>query len=312
MRGRQRTGQHPRAPRIPASDEPSAGLRLNADDPDQQAGADDIPDPSEAVAGDTQPSARVRVDAGDTQPSNARGSDDPAPAPVAAAPGAEEIEGAGASSAAVRRARNVVRRADASTGPDDGQVDWDNFDLSTYLRVLRTGTDPVKRRTLRKLHLRWWHASLSSMRRLLSNAGVPESSLELLPAIIDTCRVCRMWARPGPRNIASATLHMKFNDAVQFDLFFHGRHIVVHLVDSAIRWAVAEKIQAKDCDTILTAIVLRWITPYGAPLTFVCDGESALRSDAAARVFAQYGTSLSIRAKGQHANIVEKRNDLLR
>ena len=150
------------------------------------------------------------------------------------------------------------------------------------------------------------------MRRLLSNAGVPDSTLDLLPAIIDTCRVCRMWARPGPRNIASITLHTKFNDAVQFDLMFHGKHMIVHLVDSAIRWAVAEEVNNKEVNTILDTIVLRWITPFGPPLTFVCDGESALRSDAAAQVFSQYGTSLSIRAKGQHANIIEKRNDLLR
>ena len=151
----------------------------------------------------------------------------------------------------------MIKRTDASTGPDDAQVDWDNFDMSTYLRVLRTGTDPVKRRTLRRLHIRWWHASLGSMGRLLSNAGVPDSTLNLLPCIIDTCRVCRMWARPGPRNITSATLHTKFNDAVQFDLFFHGRHVVVHLVDSAIRWAVAEEIANKDTKTILTAIIVR-------------------------------------------------------
>ena len=311
-RGRERTGRHPRAPRLPAVSDPSAGLRLSADDPDDQAGDDDIPDPSEQPPG--VPSGGTDED-GVPHSSTARGSRDeaPPPEPESVRPGDDELEPpASSGSAAVRRARNVVRKIDAATGPDDGSIDWDNFDLSTYLRVLRTGTDPAKRRTLRKLHLRWWHASLAAMRRLLSAAGVPEVTLALLPAIIDTCRVCRLWARPGPRNITSVTLHTKFNDAVQFDLLFHGKHIIVHLVDSAIRWAVAEEVTNKDVDTILTAIVLRWITPFGPPLTFVCDGESALRTDAAARVFTQYGTSLSIRAKGQHANIVEKRNDLLR
>ena len=360
-RGRERAGHHPRAPRLPAATDPSAGLRLSADDPDDQAGDDDIPDPSEARPGvpsgsaadehgvPHSSSARGSRDAAPPEPEHSRPGDDDIPDPSEARPGVpsgsaadehgvphsssargsrdaappepehsrpgdDELEPppAPSGSAAVRRARNVVRKVDAATGPDDSTVDWDNFDLSTYLRVLRTGAEPAKRRTLRKLHLRWWHASLAAMRRLLSAAGVPEATLELIPAIVDTCRVCRMWARPGPRNITSVTLHTKFNDAVQFDLLFHGKHIIVHLVDSAIRWAVAEEVSNKDVDTLLTAIVLRWIQPFGAPLTFVCDGESALRTDAAARVFTQYGTSLTIRAKGQHANIVEKRNDLLR
>ena len=178
--------------------------------------------------------------------------------------------------------------------------------------MLRAGTDPVKRRTLRRLHIRWWHASLSAMRRLLAAAGVPDSTLNLLPAIIDTCRVCRMWQRPGPRNMTSVTLHTKFNDAVQIDLLFHGKHIILHMVDCAIRWAVAEEIASKSASDLLECIVLRWITPYGPPLTFIADGESGLRTDDVARGLSLHNSSLTIRAKGQHATIVEKRNDLLR
>ena len=68
------------------------------------------------------------------------------------------------------------------------------------------------------------------MRRLLNAAFVPENTLHLLQSIVDTCRVCRQWTRPGPRNINSVSLHTKFNDAVQVDLVFCRDWVVLVMV----------------------------------------------------------------------------------
>ena len=95
------------------------------------------------------------------------------------------------------------------------------------------------------------------MRRLLSAASVPESTLQLLHPIVDTCRVCRQWARPGPRNINSLSLHTRFNDAVQVDLMFYRDWTVFMMADSAIRWKVAEFVPGRDAETLAEALILR-------------------------------------------------------
>jgi hypothetical protein len=55
------------------------------------------------------------------------------------------------------------------------------------VRVLRTDRMGDIRLTLRKLHVRWWHASHHSMRRMLERCGVAEHVLQMLPAITQTC-----------------------------------------------------------------------------------------------------------------------------
>ena len=92
--------------------------------------------------------------------------------------------------------RTAVR--DASTGTPVIS-DWTRFNVQSSLAVLRTGTAAMKLRMLRKLHLRWWHASAHTMSHVLSSAGVGPQVLELLPQVVDTCRQCLEWARLGTR-----------------------------------------------------------------------------------------------------------------
>eukprot|EP00974_Lingulodinium_polyedra_P084726 8202279-Lingulodinium_polyedra.AAC.1 len=74
------------------------------------------------------------------------------------------------------------------------------------------------------------------MTHILSAAGVPQTTLHLVPQMVDTCRTCRMWAEPGPKAIATATLCVRFNERVQCDLLFYEQYIVFNMLDEAIRW----------------------------------------------------------------------------
>ena len=80
----------------------------------------------------------------------------------------------------------MVDRA-AGLNPDD----WTSFDVSKSMRILRLGTLDQKRRELRKLHLRCWHATRDQLHANLNAAGVPSDVLEIIPAIVGTCRECR-------------------------------------------------------------------------------------------------------------------------
>ena len=99
-----------------------------------------------------------------------------------------------------RRRKPPVRFEEQGTGTEANH-DWTAFDIGNVVRALRTDNEPLLRRVLRKLHLRWWHASEAVMQRFLHRAGVPEKVLRLIPAVTRTCAVCREWAQPGPSNL---------------------------------------------------------------------------------------------------------------
>ena len=54
------------------------------------------------------------------------------------------------------------------------------------MRALRTANEAGRRRILRKLHLRWWHAAAAPMKRILKQAGQPEELSRLVDDIVDS------------------------------------------------------------------------------------------------------------------------------
>eukprot|EP00973_Karenia_brevis_P086590 12006785-Karenia_brevis.AAC.1 len=69
--------------------------------------------------------------------------------------------------------------------------------------MLNSPDDEVVRRTLRRLHVRFWHAPTQRLSELLRHAGAPSAAMDKVKGIVDTCRVCRMWTRPGPRSMTT-------------------------------------------------------------------------------------------------------------
>eukprot|EP00435_Cladocopium_sp_Y103_P067560 s366_g30.t1 len=105
--------------------------------------------------------------------------------------------------------------------PKDGLPIWTKHDLGFALQQLRSIREGVVRRTLRKLHLRWYHAGSKKMQVLLEAAGVHPQILAMIPSTIHTCDICRHWQRPGPTSVASTRLAETFNKEVRMDPLFY-------------------------------------------------------------------------------------------
>ena len=103
----------------------------------------------------------------------------------------------------VQRVRRTYQ--DEQVGPPNPS-DWVSFDVGNALRALRHNGPTVQRRLIRKLRIRWWHASAQAMTRLLEGAGVPKEALEIIPDIVDTCAACRTWSQPLPQSVASVII----------------------------------------------------------------------------------------------------------
>ena len=103
--------------------------------------------------------------------------------------------------------------------------DWTKLDISRSLRVLRVGTVEQIDRELRKLHLRWWHATRKQMEATLKAGGIPRKTLDRIPGVIDTCRECRAWTLSKPDVIPTVELTTKQNETVEQEMqgFQHDR-----------------------------------------------------------------------------------------
>ena len=205
-----------------------------------------------------------------------------------------------------------------AAAPEDGVLavspdpDWTSFDLGKALRNLRSANTPTIVRQLRILHLRWWHVKSAKMQALLTAAGLPRTVTDMVPSVIDTCRVCRQWQRNGKDAITSSRLSIEFNANIQCDLLFIGTLIILHLVDEATRWSAAELVKGKTTNDLIPTIIRIWFRLFGPPKTITADHEGSLCSEEASIAFERWGVSFKPKPVGSHAYIVERHNELLR
>ena len=122
---------------------------------------------------------------------------------------------------------------DAATG--ETNEDWTSFDVHKSRRLLKTGDAAQQRQELRKLHLRWWHATRKQMETELKVAGAGQDILGMIPSIVETCRECRAWQDRGPDITPSVELVTKQNEQVEVDSMFYKKHMVWHMLDRADR-----------------------------------------------------------------------------
>ena len=117
----------------------------------------------------------------------------------------------------VQRVRRTYQ--DEQVGPPNPS-DSVSFDVGNTLRALRNNCPTVQRKLIRKLHIRWWHASAQAVPRLLERAGVPKEALDIIPDIVHTCAACRTWSQPLPQIVASVNIPGRSNDQVECDIVF--------------------------------------------------------------------------------------------
>ena len=290
---RERGTTHPRDGRVPASADPTGGLRL-----DRQSG----------VAGDGEPPIESfepeRLSPEEAERRRADKSESARPRRTR-------------SEAGIQANQPPPLAIEDAPAPDDGASSevvpvWTKHDLGFALQQLRSIREGIVRRTLRKLHIRWFHASLKRMHTLLQAAGVSPRVLSLIPSVIDTCDVCRSWQRVGPKSVASARVPEAFNQEVQVDLLFYKDHVLLHCIDACIRWSSVIKIPNREHISILEGFATGWLKLFGPPAAVISDREGALTTDQVAEWFDKKGIHLNLRARGQHCGTVERHNDLIR
>jgi len=150
------------------------------------------------------------------------------------------------------------------------------------------------------------------MSNLLKHAGAPTTAIKLLPEIVDTCRICRMWKRPTPKSVTTTRLAEKFNEAVQWDILFYKKLMLSHLLDEAIRWSAVSVIPQKDAPALITAISQDWIRPFGGMKLLIADGEKGLDSEQVRQFLDRNGVVFKAKAPGEHAQMVERHHEVLR
>ena len=191
-----RTGHHPREPRSRGTAEPT-----------QEATHRDLPADGDGTA--TPPLDEPLAEGGHESPSYSPDSDDDKP--LAPSP--------------QKRYQSKSKPSEprfTTTGAGDADpADWTRFDINVSLKNLRSNDPRVVRNELRKLHLRWWHASEPKMHKILRGAGIEPKRLSMIKGIVDTCRECRAWARPGNTVLPSVKLPTKFNESIQGDVHFY-------------------------------------------------------------------------------------------
>eukprot|EP00959_Pyramimonas_sp_CCMP1952_P384842 8065708-Pyramimonas_sp.AAC.1 len=83
-------------------------------------------------------------------------------------------------------------------------------------------------------------------------------------------------------------------------------------MDRCIRLAAGQEIPDRERDTILDGYHYCWIAYHRPFKVLYSDGEDALNNETAKAMMANKGTTLRIRAPGQHATSIESRNGSLR
>ena len=119
------------------------------------------------------------------------------------------------------------------------------------------------------------------MRRFLDRVGVSQVALDNIANIVQSCPVCREWAKPGPSNVSSTSVPDQFNEQVEGDLMevnnlYNEDHRVLHLVDRCTRWQASTEVPDKKEETLMGAIERIWIGIFGPPKELLVDGEGGI------------------------------------
>lgn len=135
------------------------------------------------------------------------------------------------------------------------------------------------------------------MERILSAASLPASVIPMVSHIIDTCRSCRMWAKPKPDITPTIELVSKQNEEVEADVMFFEVLSIWHIVDRTGRWRVGRSITGKTSETLQEAIDLTWLQVFGSFKGLIIDGEGGVDRTSTKAFLARNGIELVIKAK---------------
>ena len=96
------------------------------------------------------------------------------------------------------------------------------------MTALRSGTPDIQRRILRRLHVRWWHATPTKIIGILKQTGIRGPVLELRKDVCNTCRICEDWIPPGNKPMANTNMSTSFTEVMHADLLLERQHNLAH------------------------------------------------------------------------------------
>ena len=129
-----------------------------------------------APAGAQPPSRNAAVEpAGETGDADEAEADGDREATVIPPP--PEPHGSGAPSGGLPSARGPrPRGVEVGTQADAGSAEWTSYDLRRALKLPHSTNELVVRHTLRRLHIRFWHAASAKLIEILRIARAPQEA----------------------------------------------------------------------------------------------------------------------------------------
>ena len=90
-------------------------------------------------------------------------------------------------------------------------------------------------------------------------------------------------------------------------------YIIFHLIDRCTRWHAGRVIPNKEEETSTPALAELWVQVHGPMKELFIDGETGIvASDLSNTFLRRQSIQLRVRAKDQHARLIERRGALLR
>jgi len=128
------------------------------------------------------------------------------------------------------------------------------------------------------------------MMKILDLANISKEVQEKCWEIMDTCRACREWQRPAPKDMATLRISIQFNEYIEIDLLFVGDMIILHIIDEFLKCSGGGLLKSQQMPGLLRSIYLNWVMIHGPPRFIVSDQEGALESDETRIYFDRLGT----------------------
>ena len=137
------------------------------------------------------------------------------------------------------------------------------------------------------------------MRQVLQSAGLPNSVLDKIPQVIDTCRECRQWSRPAHETIPTLRMTTRFQRTCgsRYPFLSRVRCIpLINLICCATRWHAAAVIRSKQEEELLSAMRKIWFSIHGPMQQLIIDGELGVTGPSAQAKLKRLGVAVKVRA----------------
>jgi hypothetical protein len=138
-----------------------------------------------------------------------------------------------------------------------------NMEKVFSIRLLEADEE-TQMKTLDKIHKQFGHRSKKAFVSVLKTAEnwTPKFS-GMIDKIISGCEGCIMVKRSPDRPAVAMPMSTDFNQTVTMDLKIWKGKIILYMIDSFTRYTVATVIRNKEPETVVNAIMEKWIQYFG-------------------------------------------------